>query len=134
MKSDGNEVIIFGTVLVDATSVPKVHASIEKENWHAFESLVREVVGGDVTQLTLPLIKEILIRSAKEDMRLGDRYNTDLDYVNGLIPEEIRGLHYGLYRRNDKDPCRAVYVLGVGGFEGMLRGLIGLSETIRRLF
>lgn len=118
VKSDGNEVIIFGSVILDATSVPKKVRAIDREDWGASHSIVMELVEGDVSQLTLGLIREILIRTPKDDMRLGDRYNSDLEYVSGLAPIDVRGPHYGLYRRDDKKPCRAVYVIGDGEFEG----------------
>ncbi|KAH7711023.1 hypothetical protein AAVH_21662 [Aphelenchoides avenae] len=124
VRTNGKEVIIFGTVILDATTTPKEQRDIEKKDWYAFRSLVMEVVpGGDVRQLDLDLIKEILIRtgrmSSEEDMRLADRYNSDAEYVtNDLIPVEVIGSRYGLYRRNNKKPCRAVYVIGDGKFEG----------------
>ncbi|KAH7707007.1 hypothetical protein AAVH_25760 [Aphelenchoides avenae] len=129
VRSDGNEVIIFGSVILDANSVPKEVRAITREDWHAFHALVMDIVpGGKVKHLTLELIEEILTLTKDKEIQLTDRYNSNRKYVSGLVPIDVRGDHYGLYRRDDKEPCRAVYVMGDGKFEGkgtVLRPALG---------
>lgn len=93
------------------------------------EQLYRKIqsLQHDPNKLTLPQLKEVL-DYAREDLRLGDMYNSTRSFVKakmtpampGEVPraggKEIEA--YGLKKRDDRDVCYAVYVPGNFVFEG----------------
>ncbi|HJU57047.1 MAG TPA: hypothetical protein VJ715_20850, partial [Pyrinomonadaceae bacterium] len=81
----------------------------------------------DPNKLTLPQLKEVL-DYAREDLRLGDMYNSTRSFVKAkmtpAMPGEVSSAGgneieaYGLKKRDDRDVCYAVYVPGNFVFEG----------------
>ncbi len=78
-------------------------------------------IGGDPSSLTLGEFKEVL-EFAHGDLGIGDMYNSDRDFIRDKMdPMECcqSGVpEYGLHRRDDRDLCHAVLVLGSGTFQG----------------
>jgi hypothetical protein len=75
----------------------------------------------DPASLTLPELKEVL-RYVREDLGIVDMYNSEKSFIASKmnpLPASQTGIEaYGLYKRDDRDICQAVYVPGQGQFQG----------------
>ncbi len=82
---------------------------------------LQEKIGNDPSNLSLQGLKDSLT-FAQEKLGIGDAYNSDRDFIkskmNPLETSDTGVPQYGLYRRDDRDVCKAIYVEGSGEFQG----------------
>lgn len=83
--------------------------------------LLLDKVGGDPSKLSLQEFKEVLTFANKE-VGLGDMYNSDRGFIsskmNPLETQDTGVPQYGMFRRDDRDVCHALFVEGSGEFKG----------------
>lgn len=103
VPGDGNGVVIMNQVSEDQSK------------------LLLEKAGGDPSKLSLQEFKEVLTFANKE-VGLGDMYNSDRGFIsskmNPLETQDTGVPQYGMFRRDDRDVCHALFVEGSGEFKG----------------
>ena len=103
VKADGNGVVILNQVTDEQGAK------------------LQEKIGKDPGKLSLQEFKGAL-EYAHSDLGVGDMYNSDRDFIknkmNAMETSDTGVAQYGLHRRDDRDVCHAVYVEGVGEFQG----------------
>ncbi|MCK5296933.1 MAG: hypothetical protein KAJ75_08585 [Alphaproteobacteria bacterium] len=107
VATDGQGVIIFN--------------GVKPATAKALQTKIDRLSKGNPENLNLDNLKEIL-KYAKETIGLEDRYDSDKDFINSKMNavETASTNHecYGLHRRDDRDVCQAVFLIGKGEFEG----------------
>lgn len=82
---------------------------------------LQDKLGKDPSRLSLQEFKGAL-EFAHGDLGIGDMYNSDRTFIkNKMNPLETSDTgipQYGLFRRDDRDVCHAIYVEGSGEFQG----------------
>ncbi len=103
VPGDGNGVVIMNQVTEDQS-----------------KQLLAKV-GGDPSNLSLEQFKEVLTFANKE-VGLGDMYNSDRGFIsskmNALETLDTGVPQYGMFRRDDRDVCHALFLEGSGEFKG----------------
>ncbi len=103
VKADGNGVVILNQVT--------------EEQGKKLQSKI----GEDPGKLSLKEFKDAL-EFAHAELGVGDMYNSDRDFIkskmNPMETSETGVPQYGLYRRDDRDVCQALYIEGSGEFQG----------------
>ena len=83
--------------------------------------MLLDKVGGDPGKLSLEQFKEVLTFANKE-VGLGDMYNSDRGFIsskmNPLETQDTGIPQYGMFRRDDRDVCHALFLDGSGEFKG----------------
>lgn len=78
-------------------------------------------VGGDPNNLSLQQFKDVLT-FANSEVGLGDMYNSDRGFIsskmNALETQDTGIPQYGMFRRDDRDVCHALFLEGSGEFKG----------------
>ncbi len=82
---------------------------------------LQEKIGKNPAKLNLQEFKGAL-EFAHSDLGVGDMYNSDRSFIkskmNPLETSDTGVPQFGLFRRDDRDVCHAVYVEGSGEFQG----------------
>ena len=106
VASDGQGVVIMNQVTEDQSK--KLIAKVQQ-------------LAVDPNQLNLMQIKELL-KYAQDELGINDMYNSNKEFIKSKMrPLESAdsGVEaFGLYCRDDRDVCRAIFIEGQGEFRG----------------
>lgn len=121
VKSDGQ-----GVVIMNQITEPQGQQLLGK---------VKELTGGDPGKLTLEQFKEVLSFANSEiGWQKPDMYNSDRDFIkkkmNALESTETGIPQFGLFRRDDRDVCKALFAEGPAEFQAPTSGGVMVNQPI----
>ncbi len=91
-------------------------------------------IGGDPNKLTLQQFKEVLEYANSDEVGCRDMYNSDRDFISkkmNAMETSLTGVpQYGLFRRDDRDVCKALFADGPGEFEAPSGGGVLVKQPI----
>lgn len=115
-KADGNGVVIMNQMTEEQGK------------------MMMDKIGGDPNHLTLQQFKEVLEYANSDEVGCRDMYNSDRDFIskkmNAMETSETGIPQYGLFRRDDRDVCKALFAEGPGEFEAPSGGGVLVKQPI----
>ena len=91
-------------------------------------------IGGDPNKLTLQQFKEVLEYANSSEVGCRDMYNSDRDFISkkmNAMETSLTGIpQFGLFRRDDRDVCKALFAEGPGEFEAPSGGGVLVKQPI----
>jgi hypothetical protein len=116
VKADGNGVVIMNQMT------------------EAQGAKLMEKIGGDPSNLSLAQFKEVLSYASSEDVGCKDMYNSDRAFIskkmNAMEASETGVPQFGMFRRDDKDVCKALFVSGPADFAADSSGGVLVHQPI----
>jgi hypothetical protein len=109
-------------VPADGTGVVIMNQATEEQaaDLHQKIDTVLQGTGRTISQLTLEETKEIITYAA-QDLALDDMYNSDTGFIESKmtpVGPPSKAEAFGVYKRDDRDICQAIYISGQGEFQG----------------
>ena len=121
VKSDGQ-----GVVILNQVTEPQGQKLIAK---------IKDLTGGDPSLLSLSQFKDILsFASSEVGWEKPDMYNSDRDFIkkkmNALEATDTGIAQFGLFRRDDRDVCKALLAEGPAEFQAPTSGGVMVKQPI----
>jgi len=116
VKSDGQGVIIMNQMTEDQAK------------------LMMDKIGGDPNKMTLEQFKDVLSYANSDEVACKDMYNSDRGFIskkmNAMEASSTGIPQFGLFRRDDRDVCKALLAEGPAEFEAPTTGGITVKQPI----
>lgn len=121
VKSDGQ-----GVVILNQVTEPQGQKLIAK---------IKDLTGGDPSLLSLDQFKDVLSFATSEvGWEKPDMYNSDRDFIkkkmNALEATDTGIAQFGLFRRDDRDVCKALLAEGPAEFQAPTSGGVLVKQPI----
>ena len=116
VKSDGQGVVIMNQMT------------------EAQADLMMSKIGGDPNKMNLEQFKAVLTYANSDEVGCKDMYNSDRDFISkkmNAMETSTTGIpQFGLFRRDDRDVCKALVAEGPAEFEAPTTGGITVKQPI----